>query len=82
MGSKVPNSGRIGATGLTPNDLHRNMMAKKGHGLQLYKDVDEDHQQRFLNSNIYIPDQDQEDDQTAGSDNRVFSTLNVNNGPY
>ena len=25
-------------------------------GMQLYKDVDSDHQQKMLNSNIYIPD--------------------------
>ena len=58
----VPNTGRIGATGLTPKELSRNMTVKKVHGMQLYKDVDNDHQERFLNSNIYIPDQDQEDE--------------------
>jgi len=27
---------------------------------QLYKDVDQDHQQKYINSNIYIPDIDDE----------------------
>jgi hypothetical protein len=75
--SVVPNSGRIGATGLTPLDKQRN---KKIVGMQLYKDVDSDHQQRFLHSNIYIPDQDEE--VTNNSDNRQFSSLNQSNVPY
>ena len=46
-------------------------MSERGHyklpnesvkvfGMQLYKDVDSDHQQKMLNSNIYIPDVDSE----------------------
>jgi hypothetical protein len=43
---------------------------------QLYKDVDSDHQQKMLHSNIYIPDYESEsrNDDTNFSDNRRGDT--------
>jgi len=110
--NKVPNVGRIGATGMTPNDTSKKekafspnvsqlQLADKYRGVirgvgqqssvfgasgagtkashrvfgvqqQLYKDVDSDHQQKMLHSNIYIPDYESESkyDETNFSDQR------------
>jgi hypothetical protein len=40
---------------------------------QLYKDVDSDHQQRMLHSNIYIPDYDSAKDETHHSTDNLNS---------
>ena len=93
--SKVPNEGRLGATGNTPvtskkiSEFSELQKIRVMEGLlkeklkfqqievgQLYKDVDQDHQQKYINSNIYIPDID--DEKTSINTEAYKSGANTN----